>query len=29
VSIKDGVGLRDLDIGHLQAELIRQGVRIH
>jgi hypothetical protein len=29
VSIKDGVGLRDLDIGHLQAELLRQKVRIH
>ena len=29
VSIKDGVSLRDLDIGHLQAELLRQKVRIH
>jgi hypothetical protein len=29
VSIKDGVSLRDLDVGHLQAELLRQKVRIH
>jgi hypothetical protein len=29
VSIKDGVSLRELDIGHLQAELLRQKVRIH
>jgi len=29
VSIKDDVSLRALDIGRLQAELVRQGVRIH
>jgi ribulose 1,5-bisphosphate synthetase/thiazole synthase len=29
VSIKDGVSLRDVNIGHVQAELVRQGVRIH
>ncbi|HEY6478176.1 MAG TPA: FAD-dependent oxidoreductase [Polyangia bacterium] len=29
VSIKDGVSLRELDVGHLQAELLRQKVRIH
>jgi hypothetical protein len=29
VSIKDGVSLRDVNIGHVQAELRRQGVRIH
>jgi len=29
VSIKEGVSLRALDIGRLQAELVRQGVRIH
>jgi FAD dependent oxidoreductase len=29
VSIKDEVSLRALDIGRLQAELVRQGVRIH
>jgi hypothetical protein len=27
-SIKDGVELADLDIGRLQAELRRQGVRL-
>jgi hypothetical protein len=29
VSIKDGVNVRDVSIARLQAELIRQGVRIH
>ena len=29
VSIKDGASLRELSIAHLQAELLRQGVRIH
>ncbi len=29
VSIKDDVSLRALDVGRLQAELVRQGVRIH
>jgi hypothetical protein len=29
VSIKDGVPVRDVNIAHLQAELRRQGVRIH
>ena len=29
VSIKDGVSLRDVSIVNLQAELLRQGVRIH
>ncbi|HMF44674.1 MAG TPA: FAD-dependent oxidoreductase [Polyangia bacterium] len=29
VSIKDDVSLRDLSITHLQAELLRQGARIH
>src|SRR5215831_16234879 len=29
VSIKDGVSLRDLSVTHLQAELLRQGARIH
>ncbi|HVW29839.1 MAG TPA: FAD-dependent oxidoreductase [Polyangiaceae bacterium] len=29
VSIKDGVCAGDVDIGRLQAELVRQGVRIH
>ncbi|HVR61812.1 MAG TPA: FAD-dependent oxidoreductase [Polyangia bacterium] len=29
VSIKDGVAVRDVDIARLQAELRRQGVRLH
>jgi hypothetical protein len=29
VSIKDGVSLREVSIVNLQAELLRQGVRIH
>jgi hypothetical protein len=29
VSIKDGVNVRDVSIARLQAELLRQGVRIH
>jgi hypothetical protein len=29
ISIKDGVSLRDLNVAHLQAELVRQGARIH
>jgi FAD dependent oxidoreductase len=29
VSLKDGVNVRDVDIGRLQTELQRQGVRIH
>jgi hypothetical protein len=29
VSIRDGVNVRDVNIGRLQAELLRQGVRLH
>jgi monoamine oxidase len=29
VSIKDGVSLRDVSVARLQAELLRQGARIH
>jgi hypothetical protein len=29
VSVKDGVDAADVDIGRLQAELRRQGVRLH
>ena len=29
VSIKDGVSLRDISVARLQAELKRQGVRLH
>jgi hypothetical protein len=28
VSIKDGVSVRDVSIANLQAELLRQGVRL-
>jgi hypothetical protein len=29
VSLKDGVSVRDVDVGRVQAELRRQGVRLH
>jgi hypothetical protein len=29
VSVKDGLGVREINIARLQTELVRQGVRLH